>query len=97
MCSSDLNADSAIRLVLHGGTMPAGRDAPAQFSMPAFRDRLSDQQIAEIVTFARASWGNRGGEVKAPEVTRLRSLPPAGNPLMTGYDPRVSEPPAAKP
>lgn len=88
------NADSAIRLVLHGGTMPVGRDAPAQYSMPEFRDRLSDQQIAEVLTFARASWGNRGDEVRAPEVTRLRSLPPAGNPLMTGYDPRAAEPPA---
>jgi len=83
------DSDSAIRLVLHGGTMPAGREAPAQFSMPAFRERLSDHEIAEVLTFARSSWGNRGSAVKAPQVTRLRNLPPSGDPLMTGYDPRV--------
>ncbi|WP_019465084.1 c-type cytochrome [Dyella japonica] len=82
------NAGSAIRLVLHGGTMPSGRDAPTQFSMPAFRERLNNQQIAEILSFVRSSWGNRGGAVTAQDVARLRDLPPAGQPLMTGYDPR---------
>lgn len=83
---------SAIRLVLHGGTMPAGRDAPTQFSMPAFRERLSDQQIAQLLSFARTHWGNRGGAVQASQVARLRDLPPAGQPLMTGYDPRAQQP-----
>ncbi|QNK03187.1 c-type cytochrome [Dyella telluris] len=82
------NAGSAVRLVLHGGTMPSGRDAPTQFSMPAFRERLTDQQIADILTFVRSSWGNRGGAVTAQQVSRLRKLPPGGQPLMTGYDPR---------
>jgi len=57
--------------------------------MPAFRERLSDQQIADIVTFVRASWGNRGGAVSARQVSDLRGKPPVGQPLMTGYDPRV--------
>ncbi|WP_243040120.1 c-type cytochrome [Dyella sedimenti] len=87
------NADSVIRLVLHGGTMPAGRDAPTQFTMPAFRGRLSDQQVAEVITFVRSSWGNRGGAVNAQQVARLRSLPPGGQPLMSGFDPRAGEPP----
>lgn len=83
------NPASVIRLVLHGGTMPAGRDAPSQFSMPAFRDRLSDQQVADLLTFVRASWGNRGGAVKAQQVSTMRALPPAGQTMMTGYDPRM--------
>ena len=83
------NAGSAIRLVLHGGTMPSGRDAPTQFSMPAFRERLNNQQIAEVLSFARSSWGNRGSAVTAQDVAHLRDLPPAGQPLMTTYDPRV--------
>jgi alcohol dehydrogenase (quinone), cytochrome c subunit len=83
------NAGSAIRLVLHGGTMPSGRDAPTQFGMPAFRERLNNQQIAEVLTFARSSWGNRGSAVTAQQVSDYRDKPPAGQPLMTGYDPRV--------
>ncbi len=85
------NPGSAIRLVLHGGTMPAGRNAPSQFSMPTFRDRLSDQQIADVLTFVRSSWGNRGAAVNATQVAHLRDRPPAGQPLMSGYDPRASE------
>ncbi|WP_266180334.1 cytochrome c [Dyella humicola] len=83
---------SVIRLVLHGGTMPSGRDAPSQFSMPAFRDRLTDHEVAEILTFVRSSWGNRGGVVDAQLVAHMRGLPPAGEPMMTGYDPRAGRP-----
>jgi mono/diheme cytochrome c family protein len=93
-----LNGDrpaSVIRLVLHGGTMPSGRDAPSQFSMPAFHDRLSDQQVADVLTFVRSSWGNRGAAVNAPEVAHMRGLPPAGQSMMTGYDPRAQTGPDA--
>jgi mono/diheme cytochrome c family protein len=83
------NPASVIRLVLHGGTMPAGRGAPTQFSMPAFRDRLSNQQVAELLTFVRSSWGNKGAAVSAQQVNQLRDLPPAGQPTMTSYDPRA--------
>ena len=91
------NPASVIRLVLHGGTMPAGRDAPSQFSMPAFRHRLSDQQVADLLTFVRASWGNRGGAVTAQQVSALRALPPAGQTMMTGYDPRAQAEPSSSP
>ena len=72
--------------------MPSGRDAPSQFSMPAFRDRLTDHQVAEILTFVRSSWGNRGGAVNAELVAHMRALPPDGEPMMTGYDPRAGQP-----
>ena len=79
---------SLARLVLHGGTMPSGRDAPSQFTMPAFRERLSDPQIAQVLTFVRSSWGNRGAAVTANQVSDLRNLPSPRQNLMTGYDPR---------
>lgn len=79
---------SLARLVLHGGTMPGGREAPSQFTMPAFRDRLSNQQIAQVLTYVRSSWGNRGPAVNANQVSDLRNLPSPRQNLMTGYDPR---------
>lgn len=79
---------SLARLVLHGGTMPSGREAPTQFTMPAFRDRLSNQQIAQVLTFVRSSWGNRGTAVSATQVAGLRNIPAPRQNLMTGYDPR---------
>jgi mono/diheme cytochrome c family protein len=33
---------------------------------------LSDQQLADIATFVRASWGNNGSAVTASEVRALR-------------------------
>jgi mono/diheme cytochrome c family protein len=65
--------------------------------MPAFRDRLSDQQVADLLTFVRASWGNRGGAVTAQQVSTMRALPPAGQTMMTGYDPRAQAEPSSSP
>ncbi|WP_085931567.1 cytochrome c [Dyella japonica] len=86
------NPDSLIRLVLQGGTMPSGRDAPTQFSMPAFRNRLSDAQVAALLTFVRSSWGNRGGPVDPRQVARLRALPSTDETMMSSYDPRMKHP-----
>lgn len=63
---------SLISLVLKGGTLPATHQAPSTFSMPAFGWRLSDQQVAEVVSFIRGSWGNRGAAVSVRDVERLR-------------------------
>ena len=41
--------------------------------MPAFRDQLSDAQIAAVATFERTSWGNNFGEVTAEQVVQRRS------------------------
>jgi len=41
----------------------------------------------------RSSWGNRGGAVNAQQVSRLRELPPGGQPMMSDFDPRAGEPP----
>jgi len=40
--------------------------------MPAFRDQLSDAQIAAVATFERTSWGNDFGEVTAEQVAQER-------------------------
>lgn len=45
---------------------------PDAYSMPAFREQLSDQQIAQVLTFMRASWGNQGSAVQAQAVGKLR-------------------------
>jgi mono/diheme cytochrome c family protein len=40
--------------------------------MPAFADKLSDQQIAAVATYVRNSWGNKFGAVSAQEVAQAR-------------------------
>ncbi|MNO02087.1 Gluconate 2-dehydrogenase cytochrome c subunit precursor [compost metagenome] len=39
--------------------------------MPGFA-RLADQEIAEILSFVRSSWGNTGTAVHAKDVAKLR-------------------------
>jgi mono/diheme cytochrome c family protein len=63
---------SLIHIVLKGGTLPATHSAPSTFTMPGFAWRLSDQEVADVVSFIRSSWGNKGEPVKASTVAELR-------------------------
>lgn len=66
------DATSLINIVLNGGTLPATHTVPSTFTMPAFAWRLSDQEVADVVSFVRDSWGNKGEPVKASQVKDLR-------------------------
>ncbi|MBH3409275.1 cytochrome c [Pseudomonas putida] len=66
------DATSLIHVGRAGGTVPATRTAPSNFTMPAFGWRLSDQEVADVVNFIRSSWGNQGRAVSAAEVKHLR-------------------------
>ncbi|MHC8359087.1 c-type cytochrome [Pseudomonas sp. LS2P72] len=63
---------SLIHIVLKGGTLPATHTAPSTFTMPGFAWRLSDQEVADVVSFIATSWGNEGATVKANDVMALR-------------------------
>ncbi|WP_198084263.1 cytochrome c [Variovorax sp. E3] len=68
---------SLIRLVLAGATMPSTAKAPSPITMPDFGWRLTDADVASVLSFARSSWGNQGGAVTAAEVAKVRdSLKP---------------------
>jgi mono/diheme cytochrome c family protein len=41
--------------------------------MPPFADKLSDQQIADIIDHERTSWGNHGPLVTPAEIAKLRA------------------------
>jgi mono/diheme cytochrome c family protein len=70
------NPRSLISIVLDGSQTPRTAHTPAQFTMPRFAWRLSDKDVAEVVSFIRTSWGNRALPVSPAEVTQLReSLP----------------------
>lgn len=68
-------ANNAIRMVLHGGFAPATAGNPRPMGMPPYGPFLSDEEVAAVVSYIRAAWGNRGGAVSADEVARLRSVP----------------------
>ncbi len=41
--------------------------------MPYFRQLLSDQEIADVLTFIRSSWGNKASTVSASQVAEIRA------------------------
>ena len=41
-------------------------------SMPAYADKLSDQEIADVTTYIRNSWGNSASAVTAAQVAKAR-------------------------
>jgi len=67
---------SLISLVLQGGAMPGTTAAPTEFAMPAFAGRLSDQEVARVLTFVRGSWGNHAPAVTASMVAKVRKRLP---------------------
>ncbi|WP_323990317.1 cytochrome c [Nguyenibacter sp. L1] len=68
----DKSPDSLIHIVLTGDTVRATRNAPSAFVMPGFAARLSDQKIADVVSFIRKAWGNDAPPARAEDVARIR-------------------------
>lgn len=64
---------SLIRLILAGGAMPSTSTAPSNLGMPGFAWRLSDQEVAQLVTFIRQSWGNAAPAADSASVTKIRN------------------------
>jgi mono/diheme cytochrome c family protein len=63
---------SMINLVLNGSTPLVVKGTPDAYRMPQFRLQLSDQQIADVVTFIREGWGNKASPTTAAQVADLR-------------------------
>ena len=62
------NAVDLIRIVLQGARSVATDAAPTAPAMPAFDWKLSDDEIAAVVTYVRNSWGNAAAAVSADDV-----------------------------
>ncbi|MBV8870416.1 MAG: cytochrome c, partial [Acetobacteraceae bacterium] len=69
------SAVNPIRMVLNGGYPPGTDDNPMPYGMPPFAQSLSDDEVAAVVSYIRASWGNRGEPVTARQANELRSAP----------------------
>lgn len=68
-------AVNAIRIVLNGGFAPATAGNPRPYGMPPYSPVLNDDEVADVVTYVRNSWGNRARAVTAAEVNRNRAVP----------------------
>ena len=66
---------NAIRIVLNGGFPPSTEGNQRPYGMPPFFQELSDDEVAAVVTYIRASWGNRAQSVSPAEVGKGRGIP----------------------
>ena len=69
------SAVNPIRMVLNGGFPPGTAGNPMPYGMPPFAQSLSDDEVAAVVTYIRAAWGNRGAAVSSQEANQLRTTP----------------------
>jgi mono/diheme cytochrome c family protein len=65
------NPASAIRIVLDGAETITTTRAPNTGSMPPYA-KMSDQDVADVVTYIRNAWGNAAPAATAEEVAKLR-------------------------
>ncbi|MBP6543443.1 MAG: cytochrome c [Piscinibacter sp.] len=61
-----------VRVIVHGGFLPATAGNPRPFGMPPFGLALDDDEIAAITSFLRSSWGAAAGAVSPQDVARFR-------------------------
>jgi mono/diheme cytochrome c family protein len=62
-------------MVLFGGYSPGTAGNPRPYGMPPYSLTLSDEEIAEVLIYVRASWGNAGRPVRGEEVSANRGSP----------------------
>jgi mono/diheme cytochrome c family protein len=63
---------SALRIILDGAETVTTPRAPNKGSMPAYAAKLSDQEIADVATYIRNSWGNAAPAVTPSQVKNAR-------------------------
>jgi mono/diheme cytochrome c family protein len=66
---------NAIRIVLNGGFPRSTGGNPRPYGMPPYSPVMSDAEVAAVVTYVRASWGNAAPVVTPAEVNRYRAVP----------------------
>jgi mono/diheme cytochrome c family protein len=66
------NINNLVLHVLYGGYPASTSGNPRPFGMPPFVLKLSDAEIAAVLSYTRASWGNRGGAVSEFDINKLR-------------------------
>lgn len=66
------NPATLLHITLTGSKTPETAAHMRVYTMPAFT-RLSDQELAEILSFVRASWGNNAKQVAESDVKKMRA------------------------
>jgi mono/diheme cytochrome c family protein len=63
---------NVVRIVVHGGYLPATAGNPRPFGMPPFSHQFDDNDVAAVLSYIRGSWGNNAAMVMPIDVLRYR-------------------------
>jgi len=66
------SSTNLVHILRAGGFAPTTPGNPRPFGMPPFSQILGDEEIAQVATFVRNSWGNQGGPVTPLDVIHSR-------------------------
>ena len=66
------NPTGVVHMILAGTRTAPTLARPTPLSMPSFAWKLTDQEVADVTTYIRNSWGNQAPAVSAGDVGRLR-------------------------
>lgn len=61
-----------VRVIVQGSRFASTAQAPTGPGMPSFGWRLSDVEVANVVTYIRNAWGNRADRVSAGDVAAIK-------------------------
>ena len=70
----DSDPSSLINLVLNGADPLVVKGTPDAYRMRPYRVQLTDDEIAQVLTFVRSAWGNGAASVTADQVKALRPV-----------------------
>jgi mono/diheme cytochrome c family protein len=70
----DADPASLVNLVLNGAQPLIVKGAPDSYRMPQYRVQLGDDEVAAVLSFVRAGWGNAAPPVTADQVKALRPV-----------------------
>jgi len=63
---------SLINIILYGPPLPEPPLSAKWKKMEPFADKLTDEEVAQVASFVRASWNNKAGAVTAEQVAKQR-------------------------
>ena len=71
---ADGDPSSLVNVVLNGDAPLVVKGTPDAYRMPQFRVQLTDDDIANVLSFVRGGWGNSAAPVSADQVKALRPI-----------------------
>jgi mono/diheme cytochrome c family protein len=66
------NPDSVLHLILGGTRIGSLQGHATQLAMPSSAWKLNDQEVADVATYVRNSWGNNAPPVSASRAAKMR-------------------------